>query len=459
MSAVNRHVILDRTLVHPEFVFIRGEQRFNRSDLFERIDQWKTYLFSLGLKPGERIGFALTEINLDYFAFFFAAVELGIVIVVLDWDKQIGQHSSRLKDILPLRYFFYNRESPSVDFYAEYSIVKIDLRNIHLSSTPLNIAANVRGKDPLMMCFSSGTTGTPKKIYHTHAFMRSLAERNTILFEGRQSAIHFLNFHHGSSFATYFLPSLHACRLHVGCEAIIDMMIEECRRHQIESIQFPYPTLTDAFLKALPALPENKIRVFTLTYQTPDWVRLLGRGVRDVISIFGASETSGPVFVSILNEKRTTFDPRIFEPLDRFYKIEIRDEAVHVSHESGIDFTFPDTFKREDNGAYYHVGRQNFMRINDTLLDQAKMTHWLTQLDIDGMFVFDPVFQKLYLVLWSRPASENLEVLRRRLAMEVGNRVYISAEALLEKENFVAGIKVDVELLRDHFRNANHNNR
>ena len=67
-----------------------------------------------------------------------------------------------------------------------------------------------------------------------------------------------------------------------------------------------------------------------------------------------------------------------------------------------------------------------------------------------GQIVYDLVKQEIYLACWT---DVNLEKVKRRFNKGLIPEHHITKVASLDITRFLSGVKVDQELLREHFRN------
>ena len=109
--------------------------------------------------------------------------------------------------MLPVDLFVINNQEHTDKFevFKDTRRFTLLLNDIPLDYTPNNIVL-ADEETIFLKCTSSGTTGTPKVITHTHKFLFSLIKRNSEQFFGTMGMM--TNLAHGSSPAVYYIPGL-----------------------------------------------------------------------------------------------------------------------------------------------------------------------------------------------------------------------------------------------------------
>jgi hypothetical protein len=110
-----------------------------------------------------------------------------------------------------------------------------------------------------------------------------------------------------------------------------------------------------------------------------------------------------------------------------------------------------------DQNYWYHKGRHDLIRINDTEMDLGYIMQLPEKYSIDATCVNDNIFNKIYLAIWSPmpPAATKIkvELLTKDLNRKYNDRIKIDNYQVLNKNDFMRGIKLDHELVREWFRN------
>lgn len=443
------------------------------------IAKWQQIFRSLDLdRPNPTIGL-LHHLNFEYICMLYAAMSMGVNFVVLDarFDDQ-----STHKVFLPLDILVYDDNMDIMcddpEYWKQNARNHIDARQVpktRIGEADTGVRADVAlDFDPaqaqILSSTTSGSTGQAKIVTHSYQYILDIAQRNADVlgFQGR--AAHIKNLYHGSSMPVFYLPSLIRSDFHYCVPWAGTSSLAEVKRYvkndlgwsehlDINHILFPHTYMIDKFLETV--VDQNMIfsdlTVYTLSYIKPEYHRAIrGRNIR-IVSIFGCTETSGPVLINTLsNDNIDEFDPMIFYSLDDFFEITLLPDGTRVRSKNGlVDHVMSDKFELISDGCYRHLGRSDLYRINDVVIDLARLADIRARFSTDLDIIIDTVEQKLYLALWEeQDPKEITDQVNQELDQTFGSELlYISETSNLNKLDYISGIKLSQELVREHFRN------
>ena len=487
-NIISRHMISDNFVGLPLY---KG-QRYSNDDLSSKIDLWKYILkYKCSAKAGESILIGMQVLNIDYLAICFASAELSLRIVIVDYSrnddfKDLTYYDPKTKILSPIDIFLHDFSKEEFEqhpkalskftffsqcanrTYSIYNDIDFTVENTEEFANAKNIFPSP--DDIAMRCTSSGTTGTPKIVEHTHEFLYKVSVRNSGKFFGQ--CLHIRNLNHGSSLAVYLLPTLVSDRVstHIfydlGARDTVDGVDEiepfdnfiidfKDFTDTLDYVIFPYPFMIDKFIDASirHKVQWPNLNVQTLSYIQDKPKQAIANGIiKSVTSIFGSNETSGPVFVAYIDNDRVNQDSALFDSIDDFYKINLYEGGVlgvtMPVYESEIITN--DIFEKQ--GIFYrHRGRSDLVKINGEVLD-IKIINELNSNNTSAYLITDTVKNCLYLAFWDTQDDAIVKEYSNFFSNNF-NRIQIDKTAVLNKNKFLTGIKIDNELLREYFRN------
>lgn len=455
--------IVTREIINKNIKFLDIDEdkvEYDYNSLSAEIDKFKNLLEKYNAKKGQSILIGITA-NVKQIAMIFAAFELGLIVTIVDYARsdhfqQYEYMDPKTDILLPIDFFVAKKENDTdkyVFFKKKCKKTIVLKHEKDLDYTPNN-KIECTPDSEIIKCTSSGTTGTPKKITHTHEFFYKLAKRNTVFFDETVALGYNLN--HGSSVATYFLPALASEKVKKFVNLLIDFdspkaAVEsdnKIKKHEISHIMFPYNSQLKKFLR----FKNPHTTIYTLSTISSEFKsQKLSKRYKDIISFFGSNETSGPVFFNRANDERYSEDS--YFKIDDFYNIDVVDEKLNVTlpvYNTTIDTN--DCFY-VDNDIYYFVGRKDLLRINGKNV-LVKSYSDIVKKYTDGDLVYDYKKQKIYLAIWQDVDDPNkiAKKINKKLAQLSEGDHGIIKISILDKEEFLTGVKLDQELLREYFR-------
>lgn len=460
MGGILMQSVITRDIINKNILFSDYNEnncyQYTYEDLSNKIDFYKNFLISIGCKREESvlIGYSC---GINQIALVFAVCELGLNFIINDYkilDNDFNFIDTKTKILLPIDYYFdYTNIS---DFKKSYmatickrSITQDELDNYH--NYDKNDLILSKPDDILMKCTSSGTTGTPKLVRHTHEFLLNISNRNKTFFDGTVGLSYNLN--HGSSLATYFLPAL----LSENVNKFVNLSAHLMRRNgyithieeidnvikTLDHLMVPYENQLNRILNNYEA---KNLSYYTLTSITPTLYEKRDR-CKDIISFFGCNETSGPLLIN--RSSFVNFRRDVYQKVDDYYEIKSIDPLIVNLKEYQIDLNTNDSFYIDDG--FKFIGRKDLLRINGVAIQSKLYDGILKDMGVNASFVYDTAYNEIYLAVWDE-CDIRLDDINADMNYVFGDAHRISKYAILDKNKFVSGVKVDQELLRCYFR-------
>lgn len=456
------------------------------NSLSNHIDFFKNFLLNSGVKVQDSICLGRWNGNggnIFQIAQIFACFELGIKIVISDYltkfilnnDLDI-KYDSKTKCLLPIEFFLHN-ETISCDksqYLKKIATKSLKSGNLTYMNKYKYIKKNnfIFTKEDFIATKSatSGTTGAPKCIQHTHEFLSALINRNSKNFS--EIYINSYNLNHGSSIFCYAIPAISSKNVtdfynilpwHSWYQTNREGVFEFCNTfikiNQESHMMLPNNEVIDLFFNFIKDNNykfENLI-VHTLGYIKKSWTKEVYEKnfVKDIISNFGSNETSGPVFLNKSSFNNHKFNE--YELIDDFFKVYIKNSELLVTlpiYDKVVKMN--DHFKMV-NGKFVHIGRSDLIRINDLeVIDEHYQS--FVEKYFTAEVIYDQVKSEIYLAIWKNyneniPLNEVVNEINNYMLRFSGGSHKINKFDLLNYSDFVNGIKLDKEMIREYFRN------
>lgn len=403
------------------------ETHYNYDDIVDYINRAKTFLIKIKqVKKGQRV-LILNSKWPGLFIWFLAGAELGLKFIVVDSGAEESRSTLKL--------------------YGKIDHLLSEFREIlDWNDTSLQHEYWADPDSVLVETLSSGSTNDPKIIEYTHDFLYKLAHRNSRLYnlQPQDKCIHTRTLAHSSTVGVYFLPVVLSCEHHYYFDG---------KRHEwVEFIQKNKINRCLVFLKYLDAIHNNfdnnidyDFTIFVASKLPEGFEKIINDRI-EVISLYGCTETSGPIFLSKLNNKnKDTFQANDFgEILDDFYDINIQDNLLQVVMPSGEIIDTGDQFSLINNHMIFE-GRGSKYSINNEVIDINLLNNLVKEYITDFDIVVDSSYNEIYI----RTTQEtNLEKLNLKIENLLGSRYIISKQLTLSKSRFMSGIKFNANAVR-----------
>lgn len=482
--------VIDRNIINKNIKFYdinpQGNiSNYDYSQFISIVDKIKFYLTTnYNITSGETVLIGYENTCVYKFASFFACLELGLSITIIDYNpgglpgrpiniekntnKSAIYHVDTKTELLsPIHYFICKKSEKNepgylVNYFANHCLNTIYHENL-VECDPVLLTSyksEINKKSISMKCTSSGTTGTPKVIEHSHEVLYNICQRNSKMFYG--SCANEKSLGHGSSPSTYFIPILISKKvksiINIDFELDDFVRLKKLKNEIIfDHIMIPYVYSIQDYLNNIEFTNlHSNTTIYTLSTIKDEWASLTKKNVvKNIISFFGTSETCGPIFINESNDPN--FVHNKFKLIDEYYKISFTDENL-------LEVIIPVINKKVctndefiiNSEYFYHKGRKDLIRINDFEVDTKKFDMILYKLSsiLDGKFIYDTTSNEIYLAIWND--VPNLDALIKKINNKIlhfsWNCHFISKYKILNYKLFFTGVKIDIQLLKDYFR-------
>lgn len=462
--------IITRHLINPDISLktyslrdnVLVEQEFNRDDISVLINRAKTYLIKeKNCQPGQTI-FLADVLWPSYLAWFFAGAELGLNFVVSEFSVDQNNYKF-VEDILFNTY-------GKIDFYIgvnehrRQSDTFICRSEFIVSNTALNYPDQSQGNTiwatpdtVLIQATTSGTTGEPKVIKHNHQLFFGLMDRNAKVYglDNNNRCLHTKILHHGSVIGVYFLPTMKHCRYHYWLNfKDYAIMTEVIQKERIDKVLLFYDMI-DNLYHTFNKKVHDDLTMFVLGPTKPSYLqKFVGMFKYQIVSIFGCTETSGPLFLQYFTPSnyRSKLPIDFGLPLDDFYKITVDKEFLTVTMPDGSVVVTGDKFKVDKS--FLFLGRGNLYRIKGIKIYPNEINRAIEKfLSTESAVDFDLAVDQEKELLYLRTNKQiNLEELNQQLIKEINTSAEISLLVVEDRLKFMGGIKFNAQMFRKYCR-------
>ncbi len=455
-------------------VYDNGIDSYSKKDLCEFIDYWKEFLLFNGAKKGDKIGIAIEHTDIHYTAIMFASFELGLRYVTLykaTVDKELS--GPKVNAFLPLDFLIYwsslaehPKFSVSMNYYRNKANVSIgyDYRFWKLNSNKFR-SKNVtpvlaEPDDPIILLQTSGTTGVPKQVEHTHKTLYELCSVNweDLGYKKTDNVLNVSSLNHGGSISIFQLPSLHICKntyfvsLFAPNGDTSDRLYQNCKKYNITKFTSAHGGIVDSLISRINQNEGLKdLEFIILTFISPKWIEPIKDGkIKQVSSAFGSTETCGPLFISKLNKDNIeSFNPRFLgNPIEKYHSIDLKDK-FEVTMKNGNKVLMEDVLDVKPEGVYF-VRKQRLKKINDidiNPIDIYNILELYTSRYKVEVYI-DEIYNELYILTCDM-------TLNRKVLDDIEN-IYagqVKVKELLyvpELQDFIVAVKADSEKIEEY---------
>ena len=458
-----------RNIIHPEIQWYQpidsGWHILDYDDIVGGIVQWKNILHEqVELTAGQKFGVGGSRCDYTYLTAIFAGIELGGKIIVMPTTES-GQQL-----IGPIDGWLYEDhvEKAMRDGNAVKAKHTIPWSTFHNFKSRFDTFSHLNQierspEEKVLVATTSGSTGTPRIVEYSHRLFDDVRKRSIKIFklESKDRVLHLSNMHHGGTGGVFFLPSLSACKHHYYFDGLspasnINELIRLIKSQKITKAMFPNNLLVSRLLDKLDWL-DHDFEIYVNQANTKPWINAVKRtNVKAVHSLFGSTETLGPIFLNSIT-RDSTQDHNVLnygKLLDDHYQIDCRSNCTVVTIKNHYQEILSDCFAIDSNGDHIFQSRTTLIRINDctvSLRDLNKLTHDL--LGDNGVIVPDTVTNKIYVAYTDKLIDPDHTLHNVNLGLKsISPVLQIDHANCVDLDQFVSGIKLSIENLRAHFR-------
>ncbi len=210
---------------HTALVF--GDRRWTYAEWFGRVRRFAQAISDMGVRPGDRVAFYVSTSE-NSVTTYFACQVLGAVAVPLNYRLSPGEAAYIIQDS-GARVLVYGRHltenalkiQDQVRSVHDFISCAYDIENVPVSHSHFDTLAEETedrdilrpipaGTDVSALVYTSGTTGRPKGVVHTHANDIAIA-MNCVMEYGLDhgdNALHIAPLYHVGGMQAFFMPHL-----------------------------------------------------------------------------------------------------------------------------------------------------------------------------------------------------------------------------------------------------------
>jgi acyl-CoA synthetase (AMP-forming)/AMP-acid ligase II len=437
---------ITRNWIRDDAIFYAGMNgKYTKAELVNMIDYCKSKLIEAGAEPGMKIGSVVISIDILYTALLFAIFELDLKLVVLhritsEKEKSLPKSMAHMPLDLFVCYdtLFRSEVSYSVQHFVEHSKKVIQLNasgdwNMDKIGKAEPTPIYAKPEDDLLLCSTSGTTGVPKLLSHTHGFLHDLCSYNgsEMDLEPDDVVLHLSSLNHGASLSVFYLPALKFCKNHFFNIQMImedasrqyEYIFESCRKNGITKLLSPNNFVTEEIIDAINRSDEGlpNTTIIILSFINPKWLPVVKSGkLKKIISAFGCTETGGPLFIPSIDKDTDvdTFNPKFLgKRTEGFYDTKQIDGSLAVDLNDGRRVFTDDKVKETPEG-FYFVSKNKLKKISDVEINTLDIVESIDKYCSRSKFeiVIDEIHNELYIVTGDESFVTKIEEVRAEIA-------------------------------------------
>ncbi|MDG2170286.1 MAG: class I adenylate-forming enzyme family protein [Opitutales bacterium] len=194
------------------------KRHWSKEEISAQVERRMSHFYEAGLQPGERVVIGYGN-KLEFFADLLAIWQLGACAIPMDARLTSFEVDNLARVAEPRLYLYY--ESLDTELkgkLTERKVTLIDSAAIEASSGPSASSISYSLDDKALILFTSGTTGDPKGVVHSHRSLRArwITLRQSLGLEAYERTLCLLPTHFGHGLICNCLfPWLAGCDLYI----------------------------------------------------------------------------------------------------------------------------------------------------------------------------------------------------------------------------------------------------
>lgn len=360
-----------------EIVDCINDTQISKSQLMSLASGYQQLFREAALVKGDRIGLAMQE-DSHHLAAVFAAIDFGLIIVISGEHNITNEYISRRN----IKTFITRGIQPC-------KVTATNVNHIEAEVVESNEKYTINHSEILVEALTSGSTGVPKCISHTHESIWSATQESIKQYwQGENTSWFFHNIVHLGVSSVYFFPALFSSK------KIILPPLTNC--YDKELIEKYKPTIMLIFPSHFESYPGLQY----LDLSCVNWVltggstipihfvrRLIkNEGVKNVAVIYGLTECLPPVIHKVVNiENLSEYnESEMGYIIDESGEYTVDDEDIltikgsshlcQTINDKPVDlFVTQDVVSADGNTFYFEKRNSDLIRIDDSLINPQQL--------------------------------------------------------------------------------------
>lgn len=384
--------MITRDCIHDDFTIEYGDEHYNKAELVSLINKAHSMLDECNIQHGEYI----TDVS------WASPYQIAMMLAIFERGGILSQ-LAEFKD--PYTYDFDTR----LVFYAEPNdIDREGFYNIYniVNYKETDKTFNVSKSNPIMSSKTSGTTGKPKEIIHTHTSVSAATQNASSHFYSKDDKVlMYVTLNHTGVFTVNYLAVMMT-----GCHAITRT---NHREHAIRMFDygankmlFFYPTFFDVDVQdEWKNIDLSGITIITGGQMVHEQFveTLFSKNLTSLIDVYGLTECLPPLMyydMRSVDDYKQRYITKTIDGIEKtFYKMgplvgdtecKVKNDTLWVkgsmlgmSGSFELDDGYYDTndYFKEIDGVFCVGGRKNSVRVKDRMVNLSLISQYARRFD------------------------------------------------------------------------------